>query len=106
MIEHLPVLCRVSGTYLREKDVAEYCAGANEDEQHEVKQEDSEGDNLEHQAVVMVGKIVDEGRDRPRTHDYCMPSPSKMTRRSPMSAMCPASRLAMAGAWPRGSSGT
>lgn len=59
IVEDLPVLCRVSQTYLGEQDIAEYCAGADEDEQHEVKQEDSECDNLEHQAIVVVGEVVD-----------------------------------------------
>ena len=69
---------RASETYLGEHDISEYCAGADEHEQHEVQQKDGECSYLERQAVVVVRKVVEEGRDHARAHDHSMPRPSKV----------------------------
>lgn len=69
-------------TYFWVQHVAENRACAYEDEQHEVQKEDSKGRNLEHQAIVMIRKVVQEGRDYARPHDHSMPGPSEMSVRA------------------------
>ncbi len=65
-------------THLGKQNVSEYCACANKHEEHEVEQEYCEGSYLEHQAFIVVRKVVQKGRDDASAHDHGMPGPSEV----------------------------
>lgn len=70
---------RMITSHLWEHYVSEDCACAHEDEEDEVEEEYTKRGNLERQAVVVVRKVVQKGRDGARAHDNSMPCPSEMT---------------------------
>ena len=60
-------------TYFGVHYVAENCACANEDEQHQIEEEKYKCDDLQGLAIVVVWEKVDESRHYSGTHDYGVP---------------------------------